>query len=278
MISRVKSTRAYAGIWRAVRNRPKLHISALMVREFFTALQYMRTCGAYTRRTYHISHEKQLIYLSNSKVACSSIKASIYDLGDLSDYRRVHQVANACNDFELCVPWDKYADYYKFTFVRNPFARLVSCYVNKLITDREKLGKTMQRLYFSRYLFGYLNVDKGFHNWAARVCRIPDRLADRHFVGQHYLIHDAKGRPLVEHVFRFENLAREYETIRERFALAPLPHYNKTKKGNWMDYYDLETARRVYKRYKRDIEAFGYEEVYDALIAHIKSRDLTEGA
>lgn len=260
------------GIKAFVRNNPTLHELAIRRHEFRELKALIKEFGCYSTRTFHINHDKKLIYLSNSKVACSSIKASMYCLDEQEDYRSVHRVANALKSYELSVPYDKYADYYKFTFVRNPFARLVSCYVNKLHEDRAKLGKTMERLYFTRYLYGYLNVDKGFHNWARRVCSIPDKYADRHFVSQSYLLHDAQGHLLVNHVFKFENLARDYEPIRAKYDLAPLPHYNKTKKGNWMDYYDLKTAKMVYRRYRRDIEEFGYQEIYDELIRYITEK------
>lgn len=255
-----------------VRNNPFLHEMAIRRHDFLVVRGRIKKFGLNAQRTFHINHDKKLIYLSNSKVACSSIKASMYCLDEQEDYRSVHRVANAQKSYELGVPYDKYTDHYKFTFVRNPFARLVSCYVNKLHEDREKLGKTMERLYFARYLFGFLNVDKGFHNWARRVCAIPDKYADRHFVCQSYLIHDRDGHMLVDEVFKFENLARDYEPIREKYDLAPLPHYNKTKKGNWMDYYDLKTARMVYRKYRRDIEEFGYQDVYEQLIRYITEK------
>lgn len=255
-----------------IRGNKKLHNFAVLRHEFLQQRERVRGEGCYTPRTFHIDHAKKLIYMSNSKVACSSIKASMYCLEEQEDYRSVHKVANAQKHYELSVPYDKYADYFKFTFVRNPFARLVSCYVNKLHEDREKLGKSMERLYFTRYLFGCLNVDKGFHNWARRVCRIPDKWADRHFVSQSYLIHDSEGHLLVNHVYKFENLASDYEPIRERFDLAPLPHYNKTKKGNWMDYYDLRTAKIVYRYYRRDIDEFGYRDTYEQLLDYIREK------
>jgi hypothetical protein len=254
-----------------VRNSPRLHMLAVRRSEFRKMRARVKKFGEYASKTFHINHEKKLIYLSNSKVACSSIKASMYRVSDAAaDYRAVHRITNAQKHYELSLPWDKYPDYYKFTFVRNPFARLVSCYVNKLIEDKKRLGKDMRCLYFEKYLFGYLNVDKGFHNWAARACRVPDRYADRHFVSQSFLIHDRKGHMLVNEVFNFENLARDYEAIRVKYDLEPLPHYNKTNRGNWMDYYDERTARRVYRRYRRDIEEFGYRDAYDELIKYIR--------
>ncbi len=258
-----------------MRNSPPLHKFAVRLNEWEKLRRRVKKFGEYASKTFHINHDKKLIYLSNSKVACSSIKASMYKVADEAvDYRAVHRITNAQKNYELSLPWDKYPDYYKFTFVRNPFARLVSCYVNKLIEDRKRLGRDMAYLYFEKYLFGYLNVDKGFHDWAARVCRIPDKYADRHFVSQSFLTHDREGHLLVNEVFKFESLSRDYEVIREKYDLEPLPHYNKTNRGNWMDYYDEKTARRVYRRYRTDIEAFGYRGVYDELISYIKARDV----
>lgn len=253
--------------------KPRLYRLAARFNAFVNMRRRIKKFGEYASKTFHIDHEKKLIYLSNSKVACSSIKASMYGVADeAEDYRAVHRITNARKHYELSLPWDKYPDYYKFTFVRNPFARLVSCYVNKLIEDKKRLGKDMTALYFEKYLFGYLNVDRGFPNWAARVCRVPDRYADRHFVSQFFLIHDREGHMLVNEVFKFENLARDFEAIRQKYDLAPLPHYNKTGKGNWMDYYDEGTARRVYERFRRDIEEFGYQGTYDQLISYIRKK------
>lgn len=271
MIRALRKLPFFSLIQKRVRNSPPLHKFAVRLSDYEKMRRRIKKFGEYASKTFHINHEKKLIYLSNSKVACSSIKASMYKVSDVAaDYRAVHRIANAQKHYELSIPWDKYTDYYKFTFVRNPFARLVSCYANKLIEDKKRLGKDMTNLYFEKYLFGYLNVDKGFSNWAARVCRIPDKYADRHFVSQSFLIHDRAGHMLVDEVFKFENLAHDYEAIREKYDLEPLPHYNKTKKGNWMDYYDERTARRVYRRFRRDIEVFSYRDAYDALIEHIR--------
>ncbi len=277
MISALQKLPIYPRMRTFVRSHARLYRLTTRINELVKMRRRIKKYGEYTSKTFHIDHEKKLVYLSNSKVACSSIKASMYKVtNEAADYRAVHRITKKQNNYELSVPWDKYQDYYKFTFVRNPFARLVSCYVNKLITDKKRLGKEMRYLYFENYLFGYLNIDHGFSNWAKRVCRIPDKFADRHFVLQSFLIHDKEGHELVDEVFRFENLAADFEVIRAKYDLEPLPHYNKTNRGNWMDYYDEETARRVYQRYRRDIEEFGYQDAYDELIKYIKERKVAQ--
>ena len=119
---------------------------------------------------------------------------------------------------------------------------------------------------------GYIGRDKGFKHFVKRMVRIPDWLCDRHFVGQWYLLNPG-GRSAVDYVGKFEELPTSYEPIREKYALEPLPHYNKTAKRNWMDEYDLKTARLVMKRYQKDIEVYGYQDAADALIAYLTEKD-----
>lgn len=237
------------------------------------ALGRVMKYGAYTRRTYLVRPEQKLLYLSISKAACSSIKASILSLDRQENYQRLHGAVAREGDQLYDAPLKDYPDYFKFTFVRNPFDRLVSCYENKYHTDRALLGKELKHLYFDYYLMGYLRKDRGFAEFARRVRRIPDKWADKHLISQFSRVRDKDGKQYLDFIGRFENLAVDYEPIRAKYNLAPLTVYNKTGKGNWMDYYDEKTARLVYERYRQDIEAFGYEDSYQALLAHIRQKE-----
>ena len=228
--------------------------------------------GAYERRTYLLRPDLKLLYLSLSKSACSSIKASMLSLKEQDNYQKLHSVIAREGDQQYDLDLSRYADYYKFSVVRNPFDRLVSCYVNKYHTDKALLGTDMTHLYFDYYLMGYLRKDKGFAHFARRVCRIPDVFADKHLICQARQIYGKGTRTALDFVGRFERLSEDYGAIQQKYGLAPLPVYNKTGKGNWMDYYDLQTAARVYKRYRRDIEMFGYEGAYAELVDYLKKK------
>ncbi len=232
--------------------------------------------GSYMDRLYFVAEEKKLIYVSNCKAASSSIKASMLSLGEQENYHLVNGIAKKSGHFLSNIAPDAFPGYYRFSYVRNPFERLVSCYENKYHSDKELLGWDGRRekgLYFDRYLLGVLAKDRGFARFAKRVCRIPDMLSDRHIVSQYYMLHQ-KGREVASFVGRFEDLPHAYEPIREKYGLAPLPHYNKTQadKKSWMDRYDLDTAERVYRRYRRDIESYGYRADYERLIEYLKGR------
>ncbi len=75
---------------------------------------------------------------------------------------------------------------YKFTFVRNPFDRLYSCYMGKYHTAYGKGTDFYGE--FDYYLLGYLKRDKGFENFVDKIFKIPDAWSDRHFKSQYFLI------------------------------------------------------------------------------------------
>lgn len=244
------------------------------LKALYRMLKKVRRNGAYYTRSMFFDRDKKCLYIGVSKAGNTSIKAVIYSMPDMGDYRNVHKAVHQESGRAKISSLKDYEDYFKFTFVRNPFDRLVSCYENKLHSDKESVGVTIKELIYDRYLMGYLHKDLGFANFAKKVCRIPDKYADRHFVSQTFQMLREDGSLIPDYVGKFENFSEDFEYVREKFDLQPLPHYNKTKKErkNWMDYYDLETARLVYERYKKDIEMFGYQQAYDDLIAHISQK------
>ena len=216
---------------------------------------------------YAISRDKTLVYLINHKVASSSIKGCM--MGEKKEKEmRLSQDMRVI--FKL--PADA-QQFYKFTFVRNPYERLVSCYESKYHADKEKYGK--ERGYFDAYLLGYIGKDKGFDCFVKKVCALPVCLMNSHFVPQYNFIFDKKGKKIVDYIGKMENLEADFEVIRKKFDLYALPHFNKSdsgKKRNWKDYYTLETAELVYQKYKKDFECFDYENYYTELLEYLKNK------
>lgn len=158
--------------------------------------------------------------------------------------------------------------YYKFTFVRNPYKRLVSCFEDKCIQHPDD---PCWNYYFLKRLFRVCD----FRRFVRRVCLLPDCMAEPHFSGQYRLVYDKENRCLVDFVGKVENIKDEYEPIREHFDFLPLPHVNRAASltgKNWMDYYTPFTAWLVYQKYKKDFIAFGYEDEYRKLKDYLKNR------
>ena len=224
-----------------------------------------RTFRKFCPPKYVISDKNQLIFLPISKVANSSIKKTMLDKNQaVVDDNNVHSKRNGISRSYILS--NEVIDYYKFTFVRNPFERLVSCYVSKYHTDKKYNNES---LWYDTYLFGLLKKDKGFNHFANWVCLIPNKFADEHFIEQYSQIY-INNQSTVDFIGKFETIENDFKIIQEKFNLSSLPHFNKSTKGNWMDYYSINLAKKVYKKYKKDIETFGYEKEYHQLISYLQ--------
>ena len=214
---------------------------------------------------------RKLIYVILPKNACSSIKASFHEQEFTDDPSLIHNMALSHEphitreDQPLHVLVDA-ADYFKFTFVRNPFARLYSCYMDKRVHDQN----------YVHYLFGYLHRERvgSFTEFVKRVCRVPDAFAERHFMSQYHTLfklHGVSKAPL-DFIGRYESLAEDFAPIREKYGLKPLAHFNRSqgRPDEWMAHYSRQTADLVYRRYRRDF-ALWYPHAYESLLSHLQT-------
>ncbi len=230
---------------------------------------YIVTGKAPEKREYIVDEEQKVIYLMNSKVACSSIKVSMLRQKDVPDDYSIHYI-----DDHSKMQQDLFSDdgWFKFTFVRNPFARFVSCYESKYHADRKFVGRTKDVLDFDEYLGGYMKEDKGFAHFVGQVVSIPDRFADRHFRSQYRLLTGKGKKPAFDFIGKMENLQEEYRPIQEKYGFDPIKTYNRVEYGDWRDYYTAELARKVYRKYKKDVEFFGYGQDYRDLLAYCSQK------
>jgi hypothetical protein len=152
-------------------------------------------------------------------------------------------------------------DYYRFGFVRNPLDRLLSCYAQKIVYYEKQLG---MRPLLWRYGKTF-NKDMSFAEFVVAVADIPDRISDIHFRSQHTFLYH-RGKLMVDFVGHFEQLNKDWDFLRERFDLPELPHQNRSQHVDYREAYTPELARIAAKRYKKDIELFGYADEVAKLI------------
>lgn len=236
---------------------------------YFGQFQFMRECvsryGEYPYPKYMVLPEKRVIYLEMPKVANCAIKVSMLQKEFEDDYSiQKEALKNTVHSLN-----DEYNNYYKFTFVRNPLERLVSCYESKYHKDRKMLGKVLKELEYTHYLFGYIRQDRGFTNFLVRIALIPDKYKDHHFKPQYRIVYDNNDKKRVDFVGKYENLNREYQQISSKFHLDRLKVYNQTERNNYMEYYNKFTARLAYFIYRKDIQYFGYQKEYRELIDYL---------
>jgi hypothetical protein len=202
----------------------------------------------------------ELVYLCTPKVACSSIKYALASLRfgrDLDPFGR-DQALHIHEDIfigrSLDVISAKFQDYFKFSFVRNPWDRLVSCYYSK-VWQQETMLPHLRKLGF--------HPQMQFKEFVTTVCQIPDDQADEHFKSQYALITN-KGEIAPDFVGRFERLSEDWEKLRLHLQsrlnrmLPHLPHVNHQPRAPYQSHYDKRLEGMVAARYRPDIEFFYY--------------------
>ena len=224
--------------------------------------------GSYRSRVWVINEEKKVAFLKISRSCGTPMVNALYNAPEQEDISPImylntksgkrllkkHMVEGKRIGYFGDLP-DRYNDYFKFTYVRNPFERLVSTYEHKYHVNAPG--------YYSDYLFGFIAEDEGFETFIKKVVKIPYIFMEEHFALQYPLVYK-KNKPVVGYVGKFEEIDETFPKILEKYKLGPMFVRKNTTaaKQTWMNYYTEELADLVYKKYKKDITYFGYEEKY----------------
>ena len=195
---------------------------------------------------YIILDDKEVVFASVAKSACTSIKTSITE--EPPKGPTIHKHIRAFSHKRI--PRNK-RSYFAFTYVRNPYERLVSCYRSKFnLEDKSKY-------LYSHYLFGYMGNNDTFEELVRKESKIPDIMSDRHFKSQHSIIFSSGAK--VDYIGKVEDLPSDFEEIRQRYGFSELKVLNKSQgKSSEMLLTD-EIRELIYNRFKKDFETFGYE-------------------
>lgn len=185
--------------------------------------------------------EKKLIFIHIPKAAGRSVSTSIF--GDdkpghyySSDYKSVSK--------------EKFDEYFKFTFVREPLDRLHSSY-NYLTSGG---GNEVDRLFgqilkestksFEDFVLNWLTTER-LNSWV-------------HFVPQHQYIYLKDGECGVDFIGKFENIDSDFNKLKEQINIeVNLPHNNKNHLSKDKKY-KKEVIDKVRSLYSDDYRLFDY--------------------
>lgn len=210
-----------------------------------------------------VLHDRQLLIQVISKVACTSIKATIgksiginYKLASGLDIHR-HPGWHELYGDQI----KPYSHYDLICFVRNPLARLVSCYEERVLHDGK--NPDFSKYYFADYPIS-IPANCSFSEFAHRVSKIPNHAADRHFKSQyHSILKYKKRRP--DFIGKLENISEDWKKVADRYDFPKkLLKLNKREKpaslpSNYRDLYSSADKKVVNEKYKNDLVFFGYE-------------------
>ena len=145
---------------------------------------------------------------------------------------------------------------FSFGFVRDPYARLVSCYRHKIARPHQQ-GKKVSPIF---WVYGRrFSLGMSFPDFVRAVAAIPDERAEKHFRSQtRFLYRD--GKPIVDFVGRLEHFEADWAEVCRHTRLAPVARaYNVTGAPVRLEeWYDAELLGVLNRRYAADFALLGY--------------------
>jgi hypothetical protein len=194
-----------------------------------------------------ISHEKKFAFIHINKTGGTSIAQVLRRFAPndvFNKHEMIYEIPkNAQQSFlnqeNVLNQLKDGVDYFKFTFVRNPWDRCVSNFFHNKKRHPEKRHAKMN---FKDYL------DDLDSDWTTSYNQIDWLL-------------DGSGKNQVDFIGRFENLEEDFSKVCSTLGIKnyELPHVFKSAHGHYRTYYDKEDAIKIEKFYKRDVEYFNYK-------------------
>ncbi len=209
----------------------------------------------------------KLIYFPIPKAACSSLKfvcAQLLNFDRLLELKKDHYALHSINFPSM--PREKLPlcqDYFKFSCVRNPWDRLVSCYKSKIKSDPGYNDIHFQNGIIKGFVkYNLFKAGMPFEDFVEAVLEIPDSESDFHFRSQHNFIFGDNETLLVDFLARFENLKHDYFQLSKTLgvSLPELPKLNTSSSKHYSSFYhNGKVVKKVSYRYAKDIELLNYK-------------------
>jgi hypothetical protein len=184
------------------------------------------------------------IFVHIPKTGGISIKKSLFGIRG-GAHRRLRNYKILYNEKE-------FSNYFKFSFVRNPWDRVVSAYeflkaggINE--ADRRWTEEVLSQFNsFNDFIVGWLAETEGY--------------GEIHFMPQYEFICLGGTKPQVDYIGRFEQINKDFTKICNKIGVQKeLSDNNKSSRhSDYKKYYTKETEEVVEEVYSEDIRMFGY--------------------
>ena len=228
----------------------------------------------------YVSTKHRYVYLEVPKAACTRIKYIIHSLEQLHPvpvtfdrlpetrlFMFIHDRERFGMPSLIDFPEDETGRilsdnrYFKFTFVRNPYSRLVSAWTNKLYFVEPGLENLYQAIKTS-----FPNCVNGRYISFEGFVRYIDKFENLHTCNPHYRLQSAL---VMANAIRYDMIAKvedfrdgikrlEEETGIRNLGKSGPSTANESYGEDWRNHYTPELADIVFRLYKKDFVKFGY--------------------
>ena len=218
-----------------------------------------------------VSRTHKYIWIGNAKVASRSLIAALLGVDPNAEIIRNRSMA------DIYAVYPEVKNYYSFTFVRHPFYRTLSLYLElwsarQHYTEMFRPRQERKRQHIFQRFFGLAQV-RSFDDYChwLNTWYGSDSFADRHFLSQHLLIR-LDGNRLPNFVGRFENIQSDLSRIASHLDMPTptLPRLNtmvgwrvtpeslRIARATTMNLLTERNKTLLRKRYADDFELGGY--------------------
>ena len=227
----------------------KFMINAYIWKDYYTA-----------NLSVNINHYKNTncVYISMPKSACSSIARTLLlnenkKLGE--DISLIHHNNSKYQiNKKLFYKLKQFSHVFSFTFVRNPFDRILSCYNDKILSRK---SNEIPKLYNQIPSFKNFSYRMTFLEFLENIEKIPNKFSEKHFCPQSYRLE--KSKVCLDFIGKVESkkdwfFVENKLNLKNKFFVI-----NKSEKTE--HYYTDKERVIVLKKYKKDFQLWYPEEL-----------------
>jgi hypothetical protein len=213
----------------------------------------------------HLSNTRKYLYVATPKVACTLIKHCLQqaEMDGKLVYRHygeehvpaVSPLLSPRDNPQHFIEATESEDWFRFTFVRDPFNRVLSCYLDKVIKARTERDRLLP-------LLGFDPEDEGpsFGEFLRAIERQKEEERDIHWAAQSWLTRPA----LMNYHFigRLENFTEDFQHVCDRLGIdqPQYPNRHATHADQKLGaHYGPEEIALVKAIYADDFTDFGYD-------------------
>lgn len=218
----------------------------------------------------NVSLKYRYVYVETAKVACSTIKLTLqkmeleypvsvkYTFKDI--HNRVYSPLLRLQQLPQFEQLFESGDFFVFCFVRNPYERLLSAYLDKMIKNPGREKKLILSQLGRRV--GDLNEEVSFSDFVSAIQEQPIYYMNNHWRPQYYSTYQQSIK--YDFVGRFETFSEDFSYVGSllsdefSFYFSNERSHGTDSRDLISDYYDASLFEKVYSIYKIDFEYFGY--------------------
>ncbi len=215
----------------------------------------------------HISRKHRAVFVEVPKAGCTVVKRVLQcsENGGQAPKRStsVHDRSTSPlgrplrDGFDVDEVFGADTPYFRFAFVRNPYSRALSCYLEKIVGEQWLRDLRLPKLGFRA------DQDIEFNEFLRHVERQEPAFMDIHWAPQNYLLSLGK----VEYGFlgRFETFHHDLLLVRQHLALDAPDEFFEARtlhttnaRDQIKEYFDRESESLVREIYRDDFQKLGY--------------------